>query len=188
MGWFDEQIRSRKEADLSAFEDSFQQMAGAVMGRRMTEALNDDRRLTEDAIGAILKFYHVKPREVPENIRDMNDVLEFLLRPYGIMRRSVTLEKGWYRDAAGAMLGTRTDDGSVVALLPFGLNRYRFFDRKTGKMVLLNKSTQGLIEKEAIAFYKPFPLTKRTSAAWRNTSSSRSPLRTSSCFCCPCWR
>ena len=160
MGWFDEQIRSRKESDLAAFEDSFQQMAGAVMGRRMTEALNDDRQLTEDAIGEILKFYHVKPQEVPENIRDMNEVLEYLLRPYGIMRRSVTLEKGWYRDAAGAMLGTRTDDGSVVALLPFGLNRYRFYDRKTGKMVLLNKSTQGMIEKEAIAFYKPFPLDK----------------------------
>ncbi len=160
MGWFDEQIRSRKEADQAVFEDSFQQMAGAVMGKRMSEALNDDRQLTEDAIGEILKFYHVKPQEVPSNIRDMNEVLEYLLRPYGIMRRSVTLEKGWYRDAAGAMLGTRTDDKSVVALIPFGLNRYRFYDRKAGKMVVLNKSTESLIEKEAIAFYKPFPLTK----------------------------
>ncbi len=160
MGWFDEQIRSRKAVDQAVFEDSFQQMAGAVMGRRMTEALNDDRQVTEDAVGEILTFYHVKPREVPESIRDMNEVLEYLLRPYGIMRRIVTLEKGWYRDAAGAMLGTRTDDGSVVALIPFGLNRYRFYDRKTGRMVLLNRFTQGMIEKEAIAFYKPFPLTQ----------------------------
>ena len=160
MGWFDEQIRARKDADRAVFEDSFQQMAGAVMGRRMTEALNDDRQITEDAIGEILKFYHVKPQEVPESIQDMNEVLEYLLRPSGFMRRNVTLEKGWYHDAAGAMLATRTDDGSVVALLPFGLNRYRFFDRKTGKMVFLNKSTEDMIEKEAIAFYKPFPLAK----------------------------
>lgn len=160
MGWFDEQIRARKDADRAVFEDSFQQMAGAVMGRRMTEALNDDRQITEDAIGKILKFYHVKPQEVPESIQDMNEVLEYLLRPSGFMRRNVTLEKGWYHDAAGAMLATRADDGSVVALLPFGLNRYRFFDRKTGKMVFLNKSTEGMIEKEAIAFYKPFPLAK----------------------------
>lgn len=160
MGWFDEQIRSRKEADQAVFEDSFQQMAGAVMGKRMSEALNDDRQLTEDAIGEILKFYHVKPQEVPSSIRDMNEVLEFLLRPFGIMRRNVHLDPGWYQDAAGAMLGTRTDDNSVVALIPFGLNRYRFYDRKTGKMVVLNKSTQALIEQEAIAFYKPFPLTK----------------------------
>ena len=160
MGWFDEQIRARKEVDRAVFEDTFQQMAGAVMGRRMTEALNDDRQITTDAIGEILKYYHVKPQEVPESIKDMNEVLEYLLRPSGFMRRSVTLEKGWYHDAAGAMLGTRADDGSVVALIPFGLSGYRFYDRKTGKMVRLNQKTQSMIEKEAIAFYKPFPLAK----------------------------
>ena len=160
MGWFDEQIRARKEADQSVFEDSFQQMAGAVMGWRMTKALNDDRQITTDAIGDILKYYHVKAQEVPDTIRDMNEVLEYLLRPYGIMRRSVNLDPGWYRDASGAMLGTRTDDGSVVALIPCGLNGYRFFDRKSGKSVRLNKQTESMIEKEAIAFYKPFPLKK----------------------------
>lgn len=160
MGWFDEQIRSRKEADQAVFEDSFQEMAGAVMGKRMSKALNDNRQITADAVGEILKFYHVKPQDVPESIKDMNEVLEFLLRPYGIMRRSVDLEKGWYKDAIGAMLGTRRDDGSVVALVPHGLNGYRFYDRVSGKMVKLNSSTQDLIEKEAIAFYKPFPLTK----------------------------
>ena len=160
MGWFDEQIRARKDADQAVFEDSFRQMAGAVMGRRMSEALNDDRQITADAIGEILKFYHVKPQEVPENIRDMNEVLEYLLRPYGIMRRNVRLDPGWYHDASGAMLGTRADDGSVVALLPAGLHGYRFYDRKSGKTVRLNKQTQALIEPEAIAFYKPFPLSK----------------------------
>ena len=160
MGWFDEQIRARKEADQAVFEDSFRELAGAVIGRRMSAALNDDRQITADAIGEILKFYHVKPQEVPETIRDMNEVLEFLLRPYGIMRRSVRLDPGWYHDAAGAMLATRTDDGSVVALIPGGLNGYRFYDRKTGKTVRLNRKNQALIEPEAIAFYKPFPLTK----------------------------
>ena len=160
MGWFDEQIRARKEADQSVFEDSFQEIAGAVMGRRMSRALNDDRQITADAIGEILKYYHVKAQEVPDSIKDMNEVLEYLLRPYGIMRRSVSLSPGWYHDAVGAMLGTRRDDGSVVALIPCGLNGYRFFDRKTGKSVRVNRKTQELIEPEAIAFYKPFPLKK----------------------------
>ena len=160
MGWFDEQIRSRKSADQAVFEDSFQYIAGAVMGRRMSKALNDNRQVTEDAVGEILRYYHIKPQEVPENIRDMNEVLEFLLRPYGIMRRNVNLEPGWYHDAAGAMLATRTDDGSVVALLPGELKGYRFYDRNIGKFVRVNKKTQSLIQKEAIAFYKPFPLTK----------------------------
>ena len=124
MGWFDEQIRVRREADRAVFEDSFVRMAGAVMGRKLSEALNDDRQVTTDAVGEILKYCRVKPREVPDDIRDMNEVLEYLLHPSGIMRRGITLSKGWYRDASGAMLGTRRDDGSVVALIPRGLNGY----------------------------------------------------------------
>lgn len=160
MGWFDEQIRARKEADQTVFEDSFRQMAGALIGRKMSEALNDNRQITADAIGEILKFYHVNAQEIPDSIHDMNEVLEFLLRPYGIMRRTVNLDSGWYHDAVGAMLGTRVDDGSVVALIPGGLNGYKFFDRKKGKYVRLNRKTQSLIEREAVAFYKPFPLKK----------------------------
>ncbi len=166
MGWFDEQIRERKDADRAMFEDSFQTIAGAVMGRRMSEALNDERQVTTDAIEEILHYYRVKPKEVPESIKDMNEVLEYLMRPYGIMRRTVRLEKGWYRDAVGALLGTRKDDGSVVALIPSGLAGYRFFDRKTGKSVRLNRETEGLIETEAIAFYKPFPLKKLNIASF----------------------
>ena len=160
MGWFDEQIRARIDSDQAVLEESIEAMAGAVMGRRMSQALNDDRQITADAIGEILRYYHVKPQEVPDNIRDMNEVLEYLLRPYGIMRRSVNLEKGWYHDAVGAMLGTRRDDGSIVALIPFGINGYRFFDQKSGKSIRLTRRTSELIENEAIAFYKPFPLTK----------------------------
>ncbi|MBQ7699273.1 MAG: NHLP bacteriocin export ABC transporter permease/ATPase subunit [Clostridia bacterium] len=162
MGWFDEQIRKRKDADQAVFEESFEQMADAVMGRRMSKSLNDDRQITADAIGDILKYYHVAAQEVPDAITDMNEVLEYLLRPAGFMRRSVELEKGWYRDAIGAMLGTRRDDGSVVALIPTGLNGYSFYDRKLGKTVRINRKNQDIIEKEAIAFYKPFPISKMT--------------------------
>ena len=162
MGWFDEQIRKRKAADQAVFEDSFRQMADAVIGRRMSRALNDDRQITADAIGDILKYYHVTAQDIPDSITDMNEVLEYLLRPSGFMRRTVELEKGWFRDAIGAMLGTRRDDGSVVALIPTGINGYSFYDRKSGKTVRINRKNQDMIEKEAVAFYKPFPLSKMT--------------------------
>ena len=74
-GLFDEQIRLRKDADENAFEDSFLQIAGAVMGRRMSDILNDDRQAAADAIGDILKYYRVKPQEVPDTIKDMNETL-----------------------------------------------------------------------------------------------------------------
>ena len=44
------------------------------------------------------EYYGVKPQELPDNLRDLNGQLEYLMRPAGIMRRTVTLEKGWYRD------------------------------------------------------------------------------------------
>ncbi|MGN0597544.1 MAG: NHLP bacteriocin export ABC transporter permease/ATPase subunit [Ruminiclostridium sp.] len=160
MGWFDEQIKERMKADNEVFEDSFIKAAGIIMGKKLSAAMNDQRQAATDAIGEILKCFHVKSREVPDSITDMNDTLEYLLRPHGIMRRNVTLEKGWYKDASGPMIGTRTDDGSVVALIPTGMTKYSFFDTKSGKRVFLNKKTEKLIDKEAIAFYKPFPSTK----------------------------
>lgn len=158
MGWFDEQIKLRIQNDDDAFQDAFAQMAGAVMGQRVSASLRDDGQAAKDAIHEILRYYGVKPQELPDNLRDLNEQLEYLMRPSGIMRRTVTLEKGWYRDAIGAMLGTRTDDGSVVALIPAGLTGYYFTDASTGRRVRLNKKNQDLIAEEAICFYKPLPL------------------------------
>ena len=160
MGWFDEQIRQRKQSDDDIFAESFLKMAGAVMGSRVSAALNDQRQITKDAIDEILRYFHVKSQEIPDGMTDMNEQLEFLMRPYGIMRRTVQLEKGWYKDAVGAMLGVRKEDGSVVAFIPSGISGYSFFDKETGKRQKVNRKNEGLFEEEAIAFYKPFPLKK----------------------------
>jgi NHLM bacteriocin system ABC transporter ATP-binding protein len=160
MGWFDEQIKQRKQNDNDVFADSFVNIAGAVMGSKVSAALNDERLLVKNAFDEILKFYHVKTREIPDNIKDRNEQLEYLLRPHGIMRRTVVLSKGWYKDAVGAMLGVRKSDGAVVALIPSGLSGYSFMDEKTGKRVKINRKNQELFEEEAISFYKPLPLKK----------------------------
>lgn len=160
MGWFDEQIKERKRNDDSVFTESFVNIAGAIMGRRVSDALNDDRTITQNAIDEILKYYRVKSREVPDNLKDMNDQLEYLMRPYGIMRRTVKLSKGWYRDAIGAMLGMMKEDGRIVALIPDGLSGYRYHDFKTGKREKVNRQNDSLFSEDAIAFYKPFPAKK----------------------------
>lgn len=160
MGWFDEQIKDRKRNDDDAFAEAFANMASAITGKRIEASLNNDRAVTKDAIDEILKYYHVKSREVPDGISDMNEQLEYLMRPYGIMRRTVKLEEGWYRDAAGAMLGVLAESGRVVALIPTGLSGYSYFDWETGKRRRINRKNQHLFEEEAIAFYKPFPLKK----------------------------
>lgn len=160
MGWFDEQIKQRKQNDDDVFADSFVNIAGAVMGSRVSTALNDERQIAKYAFDEILKFYHVKTREIPDSIKDRNEQLEYLLRPHGIMRRTVTLAKGWYKDAVGAMLGVLKSGGGVVALIPTGLSGYSFKDEKTGKRVKINRKNEDLFKEEAIAFYKPLPLKK----------------------------
>lgn len=162
MGWFDEQIRLRKKNDDSVFEEAFAGMADAVLGSKMSSAFTSDEAKAQGAIEEILKFYKVKQREVPDSVKGLNDRLEYLLRPHGIMRRNINLEKGWYKDSIGAVLGTRKDDESIVAFIPKGLSGYVYFDAPTGKWVKLSKKTEALFEDEGICFYKPFPLTKLT--------------------------
>ena len=98
MGWFDEQIRQRKESDQDIFEDSIFRMASVVLGKRGAGLLNSERLITKEAIDDILKYYHYKPAEIPDTLTDPDDQLEFCLRPHGLMRRNVKLEDGWYRD------------------------------------------------------------------------------------------
>lgn len=160
MGWFDEQIKNRIKSDNEAFEDSLVHAAGIVMGSRISAALNDRRQAAKDAIGEILRVYGVKPREVPDSITDMNEALEYLMRPHGIMRRNVTLEKGWYKDASGPMLGILKGGGDVVALIPGGLSGYQIVNSTEHSRVKAGRDNEDSLEKEAIAFYKPFPSKK----------------------------
>lgn len=165
MGWFDEQIKQRKKNDDAVFEEAFIGMADAVLGSKKSAAYRNDEENTADAIDQILKYYKVQSVQVPETVKGLDERLEYLLRPNGIMRRNVNLETGWYKDAIGAIIGTRKDDGSVVAFIPKGFSGYAYFDRQTGKWTKLTKKTERLFETEGICFYKPFPLKKLNLAA-----------------------
>lgn len=162
MGWFDEQIKQRKQSDDDMFQESFLNMADAILGSRTASAFGSDETKADDAIQTILKYYGVKPQDIPPSVKGLNDRLEYLLRPHGIMRRNVNLEKGWYKNAIGAMLGTRTDDGSIVAFIPKGISGYVFFNTNSGKWERINKKNEAIFLEEAICFYKPFPLKKLT--------------------------
>ena len=160
MGWFDEQIRQRKLSDQEIMEDSLFRMASVVLGRQRAGALSDERIVTKAAIDDILKFYHYKPVEIPDNVKGLDEQLEFCLRPHGLMYRSVKLEEGWYKDAFGPMLAYRKEDGMAIALLPKPFIGYWFRDPVTGKKTDLNRKTAEVFESDAICFYRPLPLKK----------------------------
>ena len=156
MGWFDEQIKQRKSRDDEEFSEVMAQLSDTVTGQKTaTEA--DQNAKTRSSIDIILRYYHCKPKEIPNRITDLDKQLEFACRPYGIMRREVILESGWYKDAVGAMLGKKKD-GTVVALIPNKTYGYSIIEND--KKTCLNKKTEQLLEQEAFCFYKPFPMKK----------------------------
>ena len=160
MGWFTEQIRQRTENDQNVLEDSFFRMASVVMDKWDANRLEDERLIAKEAIDDILKFYHQKPVEIPDTIRDVNDQLEYVLRPTGLMTREVELEEGWQNDAYGPMLGYLKEAGTAVALLPGTIYGYYFKDPATGKRTRITRKTARLFSREALCFYQPLPMKK----------------------------
>ena len=160
MGWFDEQIRLRKLNDEVLLEESFLDMAGSVMGRQLQASLENNRIRTKNAIDAVLQSMNVRSRDIPDDITELNDQLDYLLEPHGIMRRAVYLPPGWYKDAAGSMLLIYKEGKIPVAVLPGKINGYEFTDPVTLKTSRINDSTQKLFEETGLCFYKPFPQKK----------------------------
>ncbi len=160
MGWFTDQIRQRAENDQNVLEDSFFRMASAVMNKWDADRLDDQRLIAREAIGEILKFYHQKPVEIPENIMDVNDQLEYVLRPTGLMIRHVELDGGWQNDAYGPMLCYMKEKGTTVALLPGTVFGYFYRDPATGKKTRVTRKNAVQFSRDAICFYQPLPMKK----------------------------
>lgn len=157
MGLFDEQIRQRKQSDQEIFEDSIIKMASVVDGRGSLQSIQDERIITKDAIDEILKFYHLKPVNIPDKLKDLDEQLDFALRPHGMMYRRVDLTEEWEKDGYGPLIAYRKEDGMPVALLPKGVSGYKYRDI-SGNIQSVNKKNAEAFETEAICFYRPLPL------------------------------
>ena len=90
MGWFNDQILERRKNDNEALENAFVDVVSAVLGDRAATAARDERFIIKSAIDEVLKYYHIPSADVPEDIRDRDGQLEYLLRPWGVMRRRDT--------------------------------------------------------------------------------------------------
>jgi len=158
MSWFDEQIKQRIEHDDQVFADSFACIANAVTNEK--KIIINDTELAKDAIKIVLKNlgYNTKA-EIPSGIKDINEQLEYLCRPFGVMHRRVRLTQGWYKDCIGPMLAFTKEDNTPIALLP-DFSGYKYIENGVSKKV--NEKTMDILDDDAICFYKPFPTRKIT--------------------------
>ena len=157
MGWFDEQIKQRKLNDNQVFEESFGKIADAVFGKNSSNS-QDYVAYAQNAIDYILKYYGYQSTNIPKDISDLNDQLEFAFRPHGLMRREIKLKKGFYKNAISPILAIEKSTHNPVALIPsfsFG-----YFYIKDGEKIKINSTNESLFEENAYSFYKPLPLRK----------------------------
>ena len=80
MGWFDKQVRQRKQNDQSVFEESIFRMASVVLGKSSAQVMEDGRLISKAAIDEILKYYRFRPAEIPDSVKDLEEQLEYCLR------------------------------------------------------------------------------------------------------------
>ena len=160
MGWFNEQIRQRMESDRNILEDSFFRMAGVITDGRRPDRPGDGRPGSREALNDILKYYRLRPAEIPESIKDPDEQLKYVLRPTGLMVREAELEENWRKDACGPMLGYIKETGAAAALIPDPVSGYRFRDPATGRKRRVTRKAERLFSREALCFYQPLPMKK----------------------------
>lgn len=160
MGWFDEQIKLRKQKDNELFSSSLMEIADAVIGSKISLAFKINKNQTKNSIEQILRFFNFKLTHYSEEDTNFNEIIEKVMHPCGIMYRTVKFEKNWSQDSIEPILAINKSDGNIVALIPHGFSGYRFFDYKKQKYVKLTSKNEDLFENEGIVFYKPFPKEK----------------------------
>ena len=155
--WFEDQIEERKAADSLALEESFQNIAGVVLGRHTAEKIQDEMTVSKQAFDLVLKYYHLKPFPVPGNIVGVEEQLDYIIRHYGLMKRRIVLKEGWYTDAFGPILGFTKEGNKAVALIPNPIKGYYYIGENRDKKIKINKGNVGAFKDEAYCFYRPLP-------------------------------
>ncbi len=149
--FFESQINQRRRSDEEMFKGAFADLL-SVIGISTKKA----SVRAKGAIADILRYLGKDVPEVPESITDLNEQMEYMLRPSHTMHRRVELLGAWWKDTIGCFLAS-TKDGDVVAILPGTWGGYYYID-KNGQKVKINKKTAKKFNIDAFCFYKAFPL------------------------------
>lgn len=154
---FSERLLYRERADTAACQEAYADIAAGALGKKLSHALENNPEAARSALAQIANALHVKTVEIPDDITDINEQIDYLLEPEGVMRRSVDLTKGWYKNAIGVYLGSFKSSGSPVALVRRG-GVYAFWDTTKTKFVRVTRKNEDLFDTEALCFYPPLAL------------------------------
>lgn len=158
MDNYSKQLLKRLSQDEQEMSDALTDVADSLTGRRGFH----DRKTSDEAvrreIETVCRYFGAPfPEELPET-DDINDLIDIILRPSGIMRRRVLLTGRWWEDAEGPLLAAiRDSGGQVKALLPQKVRGFYYRDPVTEEKIRLKREQRNLFEEEALCFYRPLP-------------------------------
>ena len=162
MSWLESQIDVRTRLDKQALERAYASLATSVTDpHERPRLLSNELEQVDGAIKTVLRYNGVESGEVPDDVDDLDERIEYLCRPSGIMRRKVRLDDNWQKKASGAYLG-KLDSGETIAILPSKIRGYHYYEPGTKRKVRITDEVAQHIEAEATYFYRPLPPRKLT--------------------------
>ena len=158
MGWFEDQVKRRKELDKKTFESSFLSLAG--LQEDDPKNLGEKERRDNFALKQILSHFNQSMVDIPTGIKDFNQKLNYALKQSGIEYRMVELNDSYVPDKKAPLLIFSIVNNVPIVLFPRGDKEYYYINYKTGKKVIIDASLVNRLEIEAYSFYRPLPKTK----------------------------
>ena len=153
---FGRQLLNRKERDSRMIDESLLGVADSLRGQTRYHYHEYDSVKYEHELRQICAYFKVN---IPDDIRssnDINETIEFVTRPIGMMHRRVMLDGNWWKDGDGPLLAVFKDTGTPVALIPGALSSY-YYEDVNGNKVRITKKNYDSFEREAVCFYAPLP-------------------------------
>ncbi len=158
MSVFGEQFLSRRNRDKTELDNAIQEVFDAARGNECFHFSGNTDEHVREELEKICFYFGIKAdHDIPE-CDDIEDMVDYITRPYAIMRRRIILKGMWWRNGDGPILALKKDNDEVTALLPGKMGGYNYTDSKTDSRVRINAHNKNEFKEEAVCFYKPLPL------------------------------
>ncbi len=157
MSWFGQQLQNRIKKDGESVSRALISISDSIGGKVKFHGRESDADIARAEVERICHYYELETPETIPYTDNMNNMIDYLVRPTGIMRRRIVLENKWWSNCDGPLLAVFKETGRMCALIPGKLSGYKYFDRDTVKWKKVDRTTSQLFEQNAVCFYRPLP-------------------------------
>ena len=153
MGWFDRQIRDRRQQERVELAHAYWSLA-SVINKRSDKTFSEEYDTDEkNALIKICDYYHIECNFLKEESETLEGQLERLQNTVGLISRQVVLKGKWWKDMDLPFIAERKD-GQVIAVFP-DQHGHCCYETKDGRTVKINSANGAEIGENVVCFYPP---------------------------------